>query len=209
MSLQCANLFIPGTIPMPLTDPFFATCDCSHVTASSQSGRSHAVRYNVSAASLENITSGFWRGRWLAAADWRCRLGLATCGRMSTIAGREKWVRQRHRNGLYSNKKPGERVFLGPPGHWCCDFQCNPSTLCYAFLDISEIHAPKHTVSSIRTPILNARKPTLRILNGKWLERTETNTPRQLKWGGVWIITSWTYCCCNKYSDLTGPVHSS
>jgi len=49
---------------MPLTDPFFfATCDCSHVIASSQSGRSHAVSCNVSAASLEWVVSK-------EAADW-------------------------------------------------------------------------------------------------------------------------------------------
>jgi len=93
---------------MPPTDPFFASCDCSHVTTSSQSGRSRMQSAVAHQQPSRTYYEWFLSGRWFATADCTCRPGLATSGHMSTVARCEKWVRPRHRNGLF--QRPLEDV---------------------------------------------------------------------------------------------------
>ena len=73
--------------------------DCSHVTASNQSGRVATVSCSQSAASLQTTVSSLQRSCWHVTADCGYPPGLVACGHVSTVAARKKNL-QRHLGGL-------------------------------------------------------------------------------------------------------------
>jgi len=74
---------------MPLKILFFSGCDCSHVTASNQSGHVATVSCSQSAASLQTTLSSLQRSCWYVTADCGYPPWLVACGHVSTVEARK------------------------------------------------------------------------------------------------------------------------